>query len=99
MPLEAESLWQIRLWRQFFPVMAKKIGWLDARDYWIVGEGFAKTEKYVEFQKLLQAWAPEVANTVNRAPAGTKYGCRSLGSMFRTKQPKPAANFGFVGLE
>ncbi len=51
-----------------FPGFAKTIQYFDCRDYAIVGAGFTKTKRYVEFQLKLKSWAPEVAEVIKRAP-------------------------------
>jgi TIR domain len=86
---------------QFFPDKARKIEWLDLRDYWIVGEGFAKTEKYVQFQDRLRDWSPQVASTVQRAPSWEESWLTEawLDVPDDALRPKSDDNFGFVGLE
>ena len=45
---------------KFFPPKARQIHWIDFGKYWIIGDGFSKTERYVEFQDVLREWAFDV---------------------------------------
>ena len=85
----------------FFPDITKKIEWLDLTAFWIIGEGFSKTEKYVQFQDRLRDWAPQVAQVVNHAPSWQESWLSEpwLNVADRDLQPKPADNFACVGLE
>jgi hypothetical protein len=51
-----------------FPEIAKKIQFLDCRDYFQVNEGFRKSEDYAKLQRVLQTWSEEVAIAINSAP-------------------------------
>ena len=86
---------------QFFPEIARDIEWLDLTAFWIIGEGFSKTEKYVQFQDRLRDWAPQVAQAVHRAPSWEESWLTEpwLNVPDNDLQPKPADNFAFVGLE
>lgn len=52
-----------------FPNYAKAIQYADWIKYARVGDGFKKTERYVEFQDNILDWAEDVARAVNGAPA------------------------------
>lgn len=52
-----------------FPEYARNIQWLDCRDYIIVGQGFEKTEMFVEFQVKIREWSKNVATVISGAPA------------------------------
>jgi hypothetical protein len=86
---------------QFFPDKARKIEWLDLRDFWIVGEGFVKTERYVQFQDRLRDWSLQVARIIRRAPSWEKAWLTGawLDVPDEELRPKPSRNFRFVGLE
>jgi hypothetical protein len=86
---------------QFFPRRAKEIQWLDCRKYWIVGEGFIKTERYVEFQDVLRTWADDVAIAIETAP---EWDAAWLTANLATipdddLKPPSTKNFRFAGLE
>ncbi len=51
-----------------FPEFTKNIKWLDCKNFTRVGEGFKKTERYVDFQDLLIRWVDDVANSIKNAP-------------------------------
>ncbi len=51
-----------------FPAFAKRIQCLDCRNFVRVGEGFKKTERYVDFQDILITWVNSVANSIKKAP-------------------------------
>lgn len=51
-----------------FPQFAQEIEYLDCKEYLRVGEGYKKTEKYVEFQDLLSEWTIDVSKAINNAP-------------------------------
>jgi len=53
---------------EHFPDFAQQIQYLDCRNFFRVGSGFLKTERYVEFQDVLIEWIDDVANAVNNAP-------------------------------
>lgn len=86
---------------EFFPETARNIQWLDCRKYWIVGDGFSKTERYVDFQDLLREWAGTVAQAINTAPPWQECWLQDdwLDLPDDDLRPKPATNFGFTGLE
>jgi hypothetical protein len=86
---------------QFFPDKAQRIQWLDCRKYWIVGDGFVKTEKYVEFQDLLKEWVIDIADVIEGAPPWQDAWLND--EWFNVPddelKPKSTTNFEFVGLE
>lgn len=86
---------------QFFPERARQIQWLDCRRYWIVGEGFLKTERYVEFQDVLRTWADEVARAIEDAPAWDETWLTAPFATVHDDDLKPPStkNFRFIGLE
>lgn len=51
-----------------FPNYAKAIQHADWIKYARVGDGFKKTERYVEFQDRIVEWADDVARAINGAP-------------------------------
>lgn len=51
-----------------FPEFAQRKQHLDCRNFARVGQGFAKTERYVEFQDKIISWVEEVAKAVENAP-------------------------------
>ncbi|MBI1929730.1 toll/interleukin-1 receptor domain-containing protein [Candidatus Poribacteria bacterium] len=53
---------------EHFPNYAKQIQYFDCRRFARVGEGFKKTERYVEFQDEMDRWVPEVAKVINQTP-------------------------------
>lgn len=55
-----------------FPDYAKAIQYFDCRDYVILGEGFTKTERYVDFQLKVREWTAQVAKAISKAPAWKK---------------------------
>lgn len=85
----------------FFPKKAKDIQWLDCRKYWIVGDGFVKTERYVEFQDVLRTWADDAAHMIQGAPAWDEAWLTPswLDLPDDALRPPSTTNFGFVGLE
>jgi hypothetical protein len=86
---------------QFFPQRAKVIQWLDCRKFWIVGEGFARTERYVEFQDALRGWSEDVARAIQSAPAWNEHWMTApwIDVADDDLMPPPTTNFTFVGLE
>ena len=44
----------------------------DFSDFAFVGEGFTRTERYIDFQKSLRAFSGDVAKTITDSPAGSK---------------------------
>lgn len=52
-----------------FPDYARAIQYADWTKYARVGDGFKKTERYVELQDRITDWAEDVAKAVNAAPA------------------------------
>ena len=86
---------------EFFPDKAQQIEWLDCQKYWIVGDGFIKTERYVEFQDLLRAWSRDMARVIQGAPPWQDgwMGDDWFNVPDDELMPKPAANFEFAGLE
>jgi hypothetical protein len=85
----------------FFPKRARDIQWLDCRKYWIIGEGFAKTERYVEFQDALREWSADVARAVHSAPEWDDGWLTApwMEVADSDLMPPSSANFSFVGLE
>ena len=86
---------------EHFPVIARRRQSLDCRRYFIVGDGFKKTELYVEFQQVMTAWAAEVAEAVHQAPP---WSADLLSEeWFRGEgidlAPASSTNFLFPGLE
>lgn len=51
-----------------FPEFAKRMQSLNCKDFARIGEGFKKTERYVEFQDRIIPWSREVANIITHAP-------------------------------
>ena len=51
-----------------FPNYARAVQYADWIKYARVGEGFKKTERYVEFQDRISDWADDVARAINAAP-------------------------------
>jgi len=74
---------------------------LDCHEYWIVGEGFVKTEKYVEFQDVLRKWSNELAAVIQGAPSWQPAWMND--EWFNVPddelKPKPETNWEFPGLE
>lgn len=85
----------------FFPETARQIQWLDCQKYWIVGDGFVKTEKYVDFQDLLREWASEVAEVIRIAPPCEDSWMTDewLEIPDDHLRPEPVENFEFAGLD
>lgn len=85
---------------QFFPERARQIQWLDCQRFWVVGDGFSKTERYVEFQDVLRSWAVDVAGMIQSAPAWEELWM--TGSWLQIDDgdllPRPVSNFAFTGL-
>ncbi len=52
-----------------FPEFARNTQWLDCREYIIAGQGFEKTEMFVEFQVKVRKWSEDVALAISGAPA------------------------------
>jgi hypothetical protein len=51
-----------------FPGAGSALQYADFNDYYIVGDGFTKTEPYVQFQKLIKVLATRVAKVIASAP-------------------------------
>ena len=51
-----------------FPDFAKNIQYAPWQKFARVGEGFKKTERYVELQDNISEWVNDVANAINNAP-------------------------------
>lgn len=51
-----------------FPPYAKAIQYADWVRFARVGEGFKKTERFVDFQDEMSDWAADVAKAINSAP-------------------------------
>jgi len=66
-----------------FPAEAQSLQMINLNDYLIVGEGFRKSEKYVDFQDKLKNLAKRVAGTVKQAPPFEQWTVITL-------QPPPA---------
>lgn len=86
---------------EFFPDRARSIQWLDCKAYWVVGDGFSKTERYIEFQETLKRWAVDAATAINGAPAWEARfeTTRWFSTSDRGLMPKSTANFEFSGLD
>ena len=85
---------------EHFPETTRSIQYGDCRKYFAVGEGFRKTELYVEFQKWMMAWVDDVARAVQTAPP---WDARMLDPTWLADDeinlnPSPIYNFGFPGL-
>lgn len=52
-----------------FPGSGSKFQYANFNDYYIIGEGYTKTEPYVQFQKMVKELAVRVAKVVADAPA------------------------------
>ncbi|MEK6258363.1 MAG: toll/interleukin-1 receptor domain-containing protein [Planctomycetota bacterium] len=57
---------------EHFPSATKSIQYSDCRRFFRVGEGFTKTELYVDFQSQLIPWVDDVAAAIRRAPPWSK---------------------------
>jgi hypothetical protein len=53
---------------EHFPQITREIQTLDCRKYFIVGDGFKKTELYGQFQAEVLNWSGGVAAAIDRAP-------------------------------
>jgi hypothetical protein len=86
---------------EFFPPKARNIQWIDCQRFWLVGEGFSKTERYIEFQDVLRAWSSDVASVIYNAPEWQHYWLTYdwLDIDDRDLIPVSARNFKFPGLE
>jgi len=86
---------------EFFPPKARDISWIDCQRFWLVGEGFSKTERYVEFQDILRSWACDVATVIHNAPEWqhTWLSDDWLRTDDQDLRPVPTRNFSFTGLE
>lgn len=84
----------------FFPDRAKQIQWLDLTKFWVAGDGFSKTERYVEFQDTLRDWAVGVASAIAKAPKWQRHWADEDWNAVPDHEicPKPSDNFEFVGL-
>jgi len=85
---------------QFFPQRAKKIQWLDCRNFWVVGDGFSRTERYVEFQDVLRLWAIDVAKVIQSAPRWQESWMTDSWLQLEDGDLRPitSSNFAFTGL-
>lgn len=86
---------------KFFPRRAKEIQCLDCRKYWIIGEGFVRTERFVEFQDVLRTWAEDVASVIEQAPDWDANWLKVPLAALPDEEltPLPTNNFHFIGLE
>lgn len=86
---------------QFFPDCTQSIQWLDCQKYWIAGDGFIRTEKYVDFQDLLRNWSVDVASAIQRTPPFDTAWANAEWLQLSDEhlRPKSTDNFGFTGLE
>lgn len=57
---------------EHFPGFAKGIQYLDCKKYARVGDGFLKTERYIDFQDCLAGWVEDVAQAVASVPLWRK---------------------------
>ena len=53
---------------EHFPDYAQRTQFFDCREYAVVGQGFKKTESYIEFQTGMRDWTTEVAESLRKAP-------------------------------
>jgi len=53
---------------EFFPEIARKINWLLCHEYFLIGEGFKKTKRFVAFQTLMKNWIQDVAYAISNVP-------------------------------
>jgi hypothetical protein len=85
---------------EHFPDVAGRIQCLDCRQYWIVGEGFRKTERYVDFQDVMREWANDVAKAVSSAPPWQPNWTHKqwIEVTDTLLTPRISDNFGFVSL-
>lgn len=85
----------------YFPEAARQVQSLDCIPYFIVGDGFRRSELYVQFQQTLARWATEVAAAIEQAPAWSKewLGESWLEATDVDLAPVPSRNFPFTGLE
>jgi hypothetical protein len=51
-----------------FPAYVKPIQWADFTPFSRVGQGFTRTERYVEFQDRLLEWVEDLAECIRKAP-------------------------------
>lgn len=51
-----------------FPSYAKKVQYKDWKLFARLGDGFKKTERWIEFQDQISAWTEDVARAINNAP-------------------------------
>jgi hypothetical protein len=86
---------------EFFPDKVKNIQWLDCKKHWVIGDGFAKTERYIEFQDLLRNWAIDVAKIITEAPPWEENWLSEDWQDVPDDEllPKTTLNFQFAGLE
>jgi len=86
---------------QFFPAKAKQIQWLECQRFWVIGDGFSKTERYIEFQDILRSWAIDVATVIENAPEWQAAWMDNdwLQVDDADLRPVSTTNFSFVGLE
>lgn len=86
---------------QYFPKKARQVQWLDCKRFWVVGDGFRKTERYIEFQDVLRTWADDIAMIISNAPDWQadwiKSDCLYVDDA--ELMPVSAENFDFVGLD
>lgn len=85
----------------YFPKKARQIQWVDCQRFWVVGDGFSKTERYIEFQDVLRAWANDIATIISHAPDWQSDWIESdfLYVDDADLMPVSADNFNFVGLD
>lgn len=86
---------------QFFPDKAKQIEWLDCQRFWVVGDGFSRTERYVEFQDILRSWAVDVAAVIEGAPPWQDAWMTDAWLQVDDSDlmPRSSTNFAFAGLD
>ena len=85
----------------YFPERAKQIQWVDFQRFWVVGDGFSKSERYLEFQDVLRPWANEIARVILHAPDWQSEWIEDSYLYVDDADllPVPPDNFNFVGLE
>ena len=86
---------------EHFPEIARRRQSLDCRRFFVVGDGFKKTELYVEFQQVVAGWSADVARAISHAPPWSSdlSSRRWLRAESIDLAPRVANSFPFPGLE